>query len=241
MNRQKPVLFIIALALIGATAGVLAHAKTNQKLGLPGVKTRPLADSHNLEVLLPETVPGYTSMEVPQTAAVTNLLPRDTSYGQRFYKSDDGIPFEANVVLMGSSRASIHNPLICLTAQGWQINEASSHMETIHLDRPFSYDLPVTRLNAAREVEVNGQKVMEAGVYVHWYVDEDHYTASQAQWKIEMARDVLLKGQVDRWAYISFFSVGEPGQEDAIFDRIKKLITATVPDFQLVPQVAKSN
>ena len=68
MNLQKPLLFVTALALIGATAGVLAQAKSNQKLGLPGVRTGPLPGSRNLEVLLPDNVPGYQSRIVPQAA-----------------------------------------------------------------------------------------------------------------------------------------------------------------------------
>jgi hypothetical protein len=40
---------------------------------------------------------------------------------------------------------------------------------------------------------------------------------------------------LDRWAYISYFSVCEPGQEDAAFERMKKLIAISVPEFQLVP------
>jgi hypothetical protein len=50
-----------------------------------------------------------------------------------------------------------------------------------------------------------------------------------------MARDVLFTGELDRWAYITFFSVCAPGQEDATFERMKKLIAAAVPEFQLVP------
>ena len=85
MNALKPVLFLTVLGLIGATVGVLAHAKSNQKLGLPGIKTRPLPGSQNLEVLLPETLPGYQSLPLIQAAVVTNMLPRDTSYGQRVF------------------------------------------------------------------------------------------------------------------------------------------------------------
>jgi hypothetical protein len=40
---------------------------------------------------------------------------------------------------------------------------------------------------------------------------------------------------LDRWAYISFFSVCQPGQQDAAFERMKKLIAAAVPEFQLTP------
>src|ERR1035441_4369367 len=112
MNRQKTILFLLVLALIGATAGLLAHAKSNQKLGLPGVKTAPLSGGQNLEVLLPADLPGYKSEAVMQAEIVTNMLPPDTSYGQRLYTADDGLQTLANVVLMGSSRGSIHKPQI---------------------------------------------------------------------------------------------------------------------------------
>ncbi|HEX4348738.1 MAG TPA: exosortase-associated EpsI family protein, partial [Verrucomicrobiae bacterium] len=220
-------------------AGVLAHAKSNQKLGLPGVKTRPLEGSKNLEVMLPADLSGYTSKLLPQAEVVTNQLPQDTSFGQRLYKADDGFQTLANVVLMGSSRASIHKPQICLTAQGWNINDTASRVETVHMDRPVPYDLPVMRLAATRETELNGQKVVEQGVYVYWFVDADRYTASHARRMIWMAQDVLLKSELDRWAYIAFFSVGAPGQEDAMFERMKKLIVTSVPEFQLVPQTTK--
>lgn len=239
MNRQKPILLVLVLALIGMTAGVLAHAKSNQKLGSPGVKTRPLPGSQNLEVLLPENVAGYTSKWLPQTEAVTNTLPSDTSYGQRLYVADDGFQTLANVVLMGTSRASIHKPQICLTAQGWNINEEASHEVQIHLDQPVPYDLPVMRLSATRQLNVNGKSVTGQGLYVYWFVDADRITASHVQRLLWMAKDVLAKDELDRWAYISFFAVCAPGQEEATFERMKKLIVASVPEFQLVPKGAK--
>jgi len=239
MNRQKPILFITVLALIGATAGVLAHAKSNQKLGLPGVKTRPLAADQNLEVMLPDDLPGYTSEARTQPAMVTNTLPPDTSFGQRIYTGDDGFPCLANVVLMGTSRGSIHDPQVCLTAQGWKIKDAASKVVTVHLDKPVSYDLPVMRMIASREAEINGQTVAQGGIYVYWFVDEDRYTATLAHRMLWTVHDVVRKGVLDRWAYVSFFAVCPPGQEDATFERMKKLIATSVPEFQLVPAAAK--
>lgn len=239
MNRQKSILFIIVLALIGATAGALAHARSNQKLGPPGVKTRPLAGGLNVEVLLPESVPGYQSRWMPEAAVVTNQLPSDTSYGQRIYTADDGFWSAANVVLMGTSRRSIHQPQICLTAQGWNINDASSRQDSIHMDRPVPYDLPVMRLNATQVLEKDGQKIPAACVFVYWFVDDDRITASHAQRFLWMANDVLAKGELDRWAYIAFLSYCVPGQEDATFERMKQLIAASVPEFQLVPKSLK--
>jgi hypothetical protein len=47
---------------------------------------------------------------------------------------------------------------------------------------------------------------------------------------------LLTTGVLQRWAYISYFAVCEPGQEDAAFERVKKLIVASVPEFQLAPK-----
>jgi hypothetical protein len=239
MNRQKIILFLIVLGLIGATAGVLAHAKSNQRLGAPGVKTAPLAGSQNLEVLLPAALSGFKSEALPQADIVVNMLPQDTSYGQRLYTTDDGFQTLANVVLMGSSRASIHKPQVCLTAQGWTINDAASHVDQVHVERPVPYDLPVMHLIATKTGEMNGQKVTEQGVYVYWFVDADRFTPSHAQRMLWMAHDVLFKSELDRWAYVTFFSVCAPGQADATFERMKKLIAASVPEFQLVPKAVK--
>ncbi len=239
MNRQKTILFLVVLALIGGTAGFLAHAKTNQKLGAPGVKTDRFSDGQVRDVVLPADLPGYQSQALTQAEIVTNMLPPDTSYGQRLYTSDDGFQCVANVVLMGINRASIHKPQICLTSQGWKINEASSRVEPLRLDKPQAYELPVMRLNATRTGTLNGQQVTQQGVYVYWFVDADRFTPFHAQRYLWMARDIVFKGELDRWAYMTFFAVCVPGQEDATFERMKKLIVAAVPEFQLVPKPAK--
>jgi hypothetical protein len=49
---------------------------------------------------------------------------------------------------------------------------------------------------------------------------------------------LLRTSVLERWAYVSYFAQCEPGQEDAAFERIKKLIAASVPEFQLPPKAA---
>ena len=78
MTKSKWIFAITGLLLIGSSAVVLLKFKAQQKLGEPGVKTRPLANSRNLEVVLPETVLDYTSEWIAQTAIVTNTLPSVT-------------------------------------------------------------------------------------------------------------------------------------------------------------------
>jgi hypothetical protein len=75
------------------------------------------------------------------------------------------------------------------------------------------------------------------GVYVFWFVaDGDEYTARHWQRMWWMARDLLRTGVLQRWAMISYFTVCTPGQEEAAFDRLKKFIAASAPEFQLVPR-----
>jgi hypothetical protein len=239
MKLLKTILFVTVLALIALTAGALAHARSSQRLGLPGVKTREIVGSQNLEVVLPAAVAGFKSESVQEPEVVTNSLPRDTSFGQRIYKAEDGFQVQANVVLMGSTRSSIHKPEICMTAQGWNIDEVASQQVAVHVDRPAPYELPVKRLVATRQGELNGQVVSQRGVYVYWFVDGDRLTASHQQRLLWTARDVVFKNELDRWAYVSFFAVCAPGQEQAAFERMKNLIVAAVPEFQLAPAGAK--
>ena len=51
-----------------------------------------------------------------------------------------------------------------------------------------------------------------------------------------LAKEMLRTGNLQRWAYISYFSACAPGQEEATFERMKKMIVASVPQFQLAPQ-----
>ena len=107
------------------------------------------------------------------------------------------------------------------------------------MDRPYPYDLPVTKFIATREVTVNGRTLSVRGIYVLWFVaDSDEYTARHWQRMWWMARDLLCTGVLQRWASIGYFAHCAPGGEDAAFERMKKFIAASAPEFQLVPRLA---
>jgi hypothetical protein len=238
MNRTKWIFAVTGLLLIGAGAGLLGRFKSNQQLGLPGVKTRPLANSRNLEVVLPETALDYSSEWLPQTALVTNTLPPDTSYGSRRYTAPDNFSVQVSVVLMGSDRTSLHKPQYCLTGAGWGIDSHATREESIRVERPQPYDLPVVKYVASRQMQHEGRTVDVRGLYVYWYVADDALSATESglgrMWS--MARELIATGVLQRWAYISYFAVCAPGQEDATYERLKKLIAATVPEYQLAPK-----
>ncbi len=205
------------------------------------MKTRPLPGSKNLEILMPETVPGYTSQILTNVEEGLAVLPEDTSYRSRLYQADDHFGVQITTVLMGADRSSIHNPQICLPGQGWTINDSMTRVENVPMQRPFPYELPVNRIISSKQIKnTDGADVMVSSVYLYWFVDADQYTASQ--WKRKawlVPHDLLVKGVLDRWAYISCFSECAPGQEDATTDRMKKMIAETAPEFQLVPLAAR--
>ena len=239
MNQTKWMLTVTGLLLIGGSAVVLTTFKAHQKLGQPGVKTRPLANSRNLEVVLPETVLDYTSEWLAQTATVTNSLPPDTSFGSRRYIGPDtNFSAQVTVVLMGSDRTSLHKPQFCLTGAGWTIDNNATREETVRIEQPQPYELPVVKYVAVRQLQLDGQNVDARGIYVYWYVAEDALSATESglerMWS--MARSLMTTGVLQRWAYISYFAVCLPGQEEATYARLKKLITASVPEFQLTPK-----
>ena len=200
--------------MMAGTSALLLHLKAHQRLGDPGVKTRPDPVGKNLEILMPETAPGYTPEILTNVESVLSVLPPDSSYRVRVYHADDGSWIQLTTVLMGSDRSSIHRPQICMTGQGWTIDPARSDRELISMTRPQDYDLPVNKLVATKQVhDGSGNLQNISGIYVYWFVDADRLTANPNQWMLWwLPQDLLLHGLLERWSYISVFAVCLPGQ-----------------------------
>lgn len=240
MNRKSTILLVTALLLIAGTGGLLGNLRSRQKLGPPAVRTSPMEGSVRLEVELPSDVLDYDSETVETDQLVLDYLPKDTSFGQRLYTAPNGARTLASVVLMGTDRTSLHKPQFCLEGQGWKISDNTSEEVTIHMERPRSYDLPVMKLIASKVWNNEGQQIPLKGVYVYWFVAPEELTARHWQRMWWMARDLFSTGVLQRWAYVSYFSVCLPGQENVTFERMKKLIAASVPEFQLTPGMGQT-
>lgn len=235
MKSQKTLIFIIVLALIGGSAGALVWLKKNQKLGPPGIRATHVPGSIRMDFDLPEQVPGFTSTKEAQDPTVLEELPKDTSFAQRRYVAPDGFWVNANIILMGMDRTSIHKPEICLPGQGWRIDQKTTVNLPIAGPRP--YHLRVARWTITNFMQnADGQKQEIRGLYVFWFVARDEQTDDHWQRVWWLTRDLLTTGILQRWAYVSYFAVCLPGQEDATFDQMKKLIAASVPEFQPPPK-----
>lgn len=239
MNKQKLVLLFSALALMAGTGELLVHLRTHQRLGTPGVKTHRLAGSNRLQVELPPQVLDYTSQWREVDEVTSNTLPADTSFGARLYKGPDlDSEILLQVVLMGGDRTSLHKPQFCLEGQGFHIDQGASRLDTVRVQRPQPYDLPVVALVSDGVLEQGGVRQHVRGVYIYWYVADDALSAGQLgfQRMLMMAGHLLRTGVLQRWAYISCFSLCAPGQEQSTIERMEQFIAAAVPEFQLYPK-----
>ena len=234
MKHQKWLVFFVALGLMAGTAGALTWLRANQKLGKPGIKAMAIPGSVMMKIELPERVLDFTSTNMPEPEVVVGYLPKDTSYAGRLYTATNGLQINSTIILMGADRTSIHKPDYCLPGQGWSINEKT--VVNIPVAGPQNYQLPVAKWIVGNVYQTpDGQKHEVSGLYVFWFVADGEQTADNYQRMWWLGRDLLRTGVLQRWAYVSFFSVCAPGQEEATFEQMKKLIAVTVPEFQFVP------
>ena len=239
MNKPAKLALGVALGLMGLTAFGLNRLQALQRLGPPGVKTveRDVYRDDGVvigtqTVALPERVLNFQSKEQPIASVVTGWLPKDTTYAQRTYEAPDGFGLLVNVVLMGSDRTSIHKPEYCLVGQGFRIEKVEP--DTVSIQEPHPYSLPVCKMTLAREpANTKDGRIPQSAIYVLWFVADRELTADHNERMWWMARDLVLRGVLQRWAYVSCFAPCVPGQEEVAYARMREWLAAAVPHFQL--------
>jgi hypothetical protein len=229
--------------LLGGTALLLAYQGANRRLGKPGVKVVPVptyGDAGQVvstnSVDLPTDLPGYECKLLPISQTVLNWLPGDTVYGSCLYSNNVADKFSAliNVVLMGKDRTSLHKPEYCLTGVGWVIDEKETGPTTIQIPGTPGYELPVMRMTVTGRFQgAGGAPQIVRGIYVFWFVADGQLTSQHNERMWWMARDLVTRGLLQRWAYVSCFTMCRPGEEEERYKRVVELITAAVPRFQI--------
>ncbi|HZV33219.1 MAG TPA: exosortase-associated EpsI family protein [Verrucomicrobiae bacterium] len=232
--KQNRIILIVALLMIAGAAWEIKGMSRHQTLTKPGIITSPIANSQRLEIYLPVHVLDYQSKAIPMEQAVLDKLPQDTSFGTRIYARSQDDFLLMNVVLMGTDRTSIHKPQICLPGQGWNIDNGHSSYETVRIEKPHPYDLQVNKLVCSRDVRTEGgNSAKQSCVFVYWFIADNDLAAGHWSLMRKMATHLLWTGELERWAYVYCMGVCPPGGEDETYARIKKFITAAVPQFQL--------
>jgi len=234
MKTPRWLILFVALALMAGTVGALTRLKAHQRLGQPGVKATLIPDSVAMKIDLPERVLDFSSTNVPESEVELGFFPKDTTYVRRFYQAPDDFWAIATIVLMGADRTSIHRPDYCLPGQGWTIDSKTAVNIPIGGEHPYA--LPVLKWVIHNSLPTpDGRKQEVSGVYVFWFVADNEQTPNYVQFQYYLLRDLLFTGRLQRWAYISYLTYCAPGQEDAAFERMRKLIAVSVPEYQVLP------
>jgi len=250
MKRQQWLVFLTVLLLVGGSGAFLNKLQASYRLSQPGLKMvdEPIYVTDGVAewlvctntIDLPERVLDYMSEPLEVTFEEWDYLPIDTTYGRRRYKARNGSWIDISIVLMGRDRTSIHKPEICLSGQGWKIE--SSELKTMRIPKPAPYDLPVLRLTAGKSVEFRDGRIEQyRALFVYWFVSDRRITARHDERMWWMTKDLLTTGVLSRWAYIAYFTICRPGEEEAAFEQMKKFMAASVPEFQLVHGAGESS
>ena len=113
----------------------------------------------------------------------------------------------AGIVLSGKDLSnSIHALERCLTAQGFNIPQASTMKVTLRTGQV----LPVRRL-VCEKAEPESKRIVRSIAY-YWFVGHDYVTSNHVQRGIKDFKDRVLNGYDQRWAYITVTAYLDAGQ-----------------------------
>lgn len=136
-------------------------------------------------------IAGFTSEPVEVSEAELTVLPADTQFDKRAYRSEDGAQFNVSVVVGGRSKSSVHRPELCLPAQGFQMSDPR-HAEVEDIDWHL-----VTL--ARRDAPPMG--------FAYTFFNQAGYRTSSHVKRI--FRDVLDRsflGRIDRWVMVTVYA-----------------------------------
>lgn len=251
MNRRVIQVVVLFVLMVGLTAAALVRVRASYVLGKPGVKlvNEPTFNEEanvvsEISAYLPDAIGEYHSDgHVPVQSIEQAMLPPDTVYGRRIYVGPDRFNSMVSIVVMGTDRTSIHKPQYCLSGQGVEI--IGSDVISIPIERPARYDLNVMKLDTRTQQRLpDGSFAPRSGLFLYWFVTDGHLTPHHGERMWLMARDLLTRGHLQRWAYVAYYSECQPGDEEKLFEQMKRFIVASVPEFQTTtgaPEAAASS
>ena len=205
MKRRLVILSLIVAVFAGI---VLAFPES------PGMKPSRLAKS------LPETVGRWGGKPEEPGVAEKEKLAKDTEFERMRYEDQAGqLPsVQTSIVFSGRNLSqSIHQPEVCLDAQGWEFMAQKRHDWKGLL--PGDEVLPVKKILCRRVlfrkneegdyedvILPNGEKAYIWRVFYYTFFGHESIVSGHYERTAEDIKDRLLKGHDQRWAYATFSS-----------------------------------
>jgi EpsI family protein len=199
----------------------------------------PNASSAGIAVTLPNIVGAWIGEDAEITQREREVLAKDTQFARKIYTGPQGDQIYVSIVLSGDDMTnSIHRPERCLPAQGWNVERSETRTVRVSDGK----QLPVTRLRTFRAIELdNKTRGLLYDLSYYWFIGSREMTPSHVtRTRIDL-RDRLLRGQNQRWAYVTVAAlVSEHWKEP---QRTESETAAMIENFmqKLLPQLHRPN
>jgi len=177
----------VVFALVGITIAFC--------LGSGGTK---ISTETGIEMDLPDAIDGFSGKAQEVSEAEKEILPKDTEFAKKFYTNDSTAQINAQIVLSGAEKRSIHRPEVCLPGQGWTIKSS----QTLPIPLKSGHDLDVTMLRIARPISSGRESRELTSLFLYWFVGHGVTTPSHLMRIARTNLDVLLHSMNHRWAYV---------------------------------------
>jgi len=153
-----------------------------------------------VNMTLPSRVNGFSGKDAVASEGEKYVLPKDTEIVKKIYSDSFGDPVNAQVVLAGAEKRSIHRPELCLPAQGWSIDRR----ETIPVRLADGRSITVMADHISRPVEISpGVMKTLPSLYCYWFVGNGVSTSSHLHRLLLTSWDRVIHHKNHRWAYIA--------------------------------------
>ncbi len=223
--RNKITMIVAAGGIVIGMVFLLNWMSKRHQLGAPAVVVAGELSGGRLEIVLPKDVAGFTSSNLPISEIEVSTLPSDTSFGRSQYVDADGFAVDVTVVLMGTDRTSIHKPEFCLNGAGWPIIQT----DRVAIAMENGSQLGATKLLVEKKIKYEGRDVLLRGIYTYWFVADGVATDSHKERMWLMAKTLLTKGVLQRWAYVSCFTWNVEGNEERLWEKTQGFIREIGP------------
>jgi len=149
---------------------------------------------------LPYRVDGFSGRDEAASEGEKYVLPKDTEIVKKMYGDNIGEMINAQVVLAGAEKRSIHRPELCLPAQGWSIDRR----ETLPVKLSNGRSIKVMVDHISRPVEISpGVTKTLSSIYCYWFVGNGVTTSSHLHRLLLTSWDRVVNHKNHRWAYIA--------------------------------------
>lgn len=181
-------LLSIQIVLLAGFVSIFAlpHSSTSTPMGIA--------------IALPTVVGRWVGEDAPITEREREVLAKDTQFARKTYAGPDGQKIFVSIIMSGDDMtSSIHRPERCLVAQGWSIQGAEKQELSIN-GKP----LAITKLHNVHPIDLPDQShALLHNLDYYWFVGAREMTSSHLVRTGIDIRDRILRGQAQRWAYVT--------------------------------------